>query len=223
MNIYMVFEKNNFIQNSIKKDHTQTISEMQHLYNIKDDQVTRLAEFVDMIIEHNSNYNFIGKSTINDIWHRHILDSIQIIKLIDNNDHKFADFGSGCGLPGIVLSIAGLKEIHLIEKSYRKSEFLKIAKHLSQNRIYVQQSKIEELKNIKFNCILSRALAPLPKLLNYCMEFLDENGYCLFLKGKKLDEEIANCKNIFKFDFQKFQSITSKQSNIIKITNIKKL
>ena len=79
------------------------------------------------------------------------MDSIQLIKLIDNKNHRFADFGSGCGLPGMVLSIAGLKEMHLIEKSYRKSEFLKIAKHLSLNKIFVHQEKIEELKNIKFN------------------------------------------------------------------------
>ncbi len=213
----MIIEED-FVQNDNK-----IIQHIKELFEINDTQINSLQEYVKMITDHNSNYNFIGKSTIKHIWHRHILDSIQLIKLIDNKNHRFADFGSGYGLPGMVLSIAGLKEMHLREKSYRKSEFLKIAKHLSLNKIFVHQEKIEELKNIKFNAILSRALAPLPKLLNYCIEFLDQDGYCLFLKGKKLDEEIANCKNIFKFDFQKFQSITSKQSNIIKITNIKKL
>ena len=104
-------------------------------------QEKSLEEYVLLLLSRNQNYNFIGKSTEDDIWQRHILDCAQLIKYIENINLKFADFGSGAGLPGVILSILGLKEIHLIEKSFRKSEFLREAKNLSTNRIFIQNSK----------------------------------------------------------------------------------
>ncbi len=199
------------------------INKIKELYQITNDQISSLEKFVNSILQQNLKYNFIGRSTIDDIWQRHILDCAQLVKFIEDKNKKFADFGSGCGLPGIVLSILGLKEIHLIEKSYRKSEFLRQAKHLSSNYIFVRQAKLEEIDKIKFDCITSRALAPLPRLLDYALKFLKKDGYCLFLKGKNLSQEIDNSKNIYNFEFEKFTSITSPQSNIIKIKNITKL
>ena len=173
-----------------------------------------------MLLQENNQFNFIGKSTIEDIWNRHILDSAQLLKFIENKNLKFADFGSGAGFPGLVLSILGLKEIHLVEKAFRKSDFLRRAKSFSSNRVFVQQTVLENLTNIEFDSILSRALAPLDKLLDYSVKFLKKDGYCLFLKGKNLEKEIVVAKNKFKFDYELHPSLTSSESNIIKILNI---
>ena len=94
----------------------------------------RLTKYVDFLIEYNNKINLIGKSTINDIWDRHITDSLQLVKNIDNYNIKIADLGSGAGLPGIPLSIIGIKEVHLFEKSVRKCEFLEQAKNFSNNK-----------------------------------------------------------------------------------------
>lgn len=200
-----------------------TFEKIKDFHPLTQNQIHNLENYVILLLQQNLNYNFIGQSTIKDIWDRHILDCAQLIKLIDTPSAKFADFGSGCGLPGIILSILGLKEMHLVEKSYRKAEFLRQAKLLSKNRVFVHQAKIEELSDLKFDCITSRALAPLPKLLHYNLDFLKPDGYCLFLKGKKLNEEIAKAKKEYSFEFEKFGSLTSSESNIIKIKNIKKL
>lgn len=186
-------------------------------------QIKSLEDFVLLLLAENDNFNFIGKSTIENLWQRHILDSAQLLRFIPDKNIKFADFGSGAGFPGIVLSILGLKEIHLIEKSFRKSEFLRRSKLFSKNRVFVHQSKLEELSNLEFDCILSRALAPLDKLLSYSEKFLKKDGYCLFLKGKNLPQEIELAKKIFGFDYETHQSLTSDESNIIKISNISKL
>ena len=173
-----------------------------------------------MLLKENNNFNLIGKSTINDIWHRHILDSAQILKYIDNKNVKFADFGSGAGLPGIVISILGIKEMHLVEKSFRKCEFLNKAKITSNNHIFIHQAKLEEVEKIKFDVITSRALASLKNLLQYCNKFLNKDGYALFLKGKKLPEELLEAQKFYNFDYETFDSLTSSESKIIKIRNI---
>ncbi len=206
------------MQIEIKKN--STLNKINEFYDLTPAQITSIEDFVILILQQNLQYNFIGKSTINDIWDRHILDCAQLMKFIDNKNTKFADFGSGCGLPGIILSILGIKEMHLVEKSYRKSEFLRQAKHLSSNHIFIHQAKLEEIGELKFDCITSRALAPLPKLLEHALRFLQKDGYCLFLKGKKLPEEIEDSKKIYDFEFETFPSITSPESNIVKITQI---
>lgn len=200
-------------------------------------QQKSLEEYVSELLKANQQFNFIGKSTIENIWDRHILDCAQLLKFIPDKTKKFADFGAGAGLPGFVLSILGIKEIHLIEKSFRKSDFLKMMKPLSQNRIFVHQATIEELGNVDFDCIVSRALAPLPKLLSYCQKFLKKSdstisketanhkekneSYCLFLKGKNLPQEIKNAEEIFEFEYELFPSLTSDESNIIRIKKIR--
>ncbi len=197
-----------------------SLNEIKKFHNLNDLQIKALEDFVILLLKENQQFNFIGKSTIEDIWNRHILDSAQLIKYIPNHNAKFADFGSGAGFPGMILSILGLGEIHLIEKSFRKAEFLRRAKLLSNNLIFVHQAKLEELDAIQFDCITSRAFAPLNKLLDYTAKFLKKDGYCLFLKGKNLSQEISAAKQKFQFEYELFPSLTSKESNIIKISKI---
>lgn len=215
------------MQLEIEKNTTQQkekiFEEINNFFTLNSEQKKCLEDYVSKLLQENENFNFIGKSTIDQTWHRHILDCAQLIQFIKNPQKKFADLGSGAGLPGMVLSILGLKEIHLIEKSFRKADFLRKIKNISPNRVFVHQAKLEELENINFDCIMSRALAPLDKLLEYCKKFLKDDGYCLFLKGKNLPLEISQAKQKFSFEFELFPSLTSKESNIIRINKISNL
>ncbi len=198
----------------------EAFNEIRKFCEIKNSQEKNLEDFVLALLQENQNFNFIGKSTIENIWQRHILDSAQLLRFIENKNTKFADFGSGAGFPGVVLSILGLREIHLIEKSFRKADFLRKAKLFSTNRIFVHQAKLEELSTMEFDCIVSRALAPLPQLIEYTKKFLKKDGYCLFLKGKNLESEITSAKEKFQFNYELHPSLTSDESNIIKVFNI---
>jgi 16S rRNA (guanine527-N7)-methyltransferase len=211
------------IEQNITQQKEKVFAEINNFFVLNLEQKKSLEDYVSKLLDENGKYNFIGKSTIDQIWHRHIFDCAQLIQYIKNPQKKFADLGSGAGLPGVVLSLLGLKEIHLIEKSFRKADFLRKIKNISPNRIFVQQAKLEELENINFDCIMSRALAPLDKLLEYCQKFLKDDGYCLFLKGKNLPLEISQAKQKFSFEFELFPSLTSKESNIIRINKISKL
>ena len=209
------------MQLEIKKD--AALSEIKKFCAVNNLQTKSLEEFVLLLLQENEKFNFIGKSTIENIWERHILDSAQLLKFIDNKNAKFADFGTGAGFPGMVLSIMGVREIHLVEKAFRKTEFLRRAKLFSQNRVFIHQSKLEELSNIDFDCIVSRALAPLDQLLIYSQKFLKKDGYCLFLKGKNLLQEVELAKQSFEFEYELHASLTSQESNIIKVSKISKI
>ena len=209
------------MQLEIKKD--AALSEIKKFCAVNNLQTKSLEDFVLLLLQENEKFNFIGKSTIENIWERHILDSAQLLKFIDNKNAKFADFGTGAGFPGMVLSIMGVREIHLVEKAFRKTEFLRRAKLFSQNRVFIHQSKLEELSNIDFDCIVSRALAPLDQLLIYSQKFLKKDGYCLFLKGKNLLQEVELAKQSFEFEYELHASLNSQESNIIKVSKISKI
>ncbi|MDX2082598.1 MAG: 16S rRNA (guanine(527)-N(7))-methyltransferase RsmG [Rickettsiales bacterium] len=209
------------MQFEIKKN--AALSEIKKFTDLNKIQIKALEDFVLMLLSQNDQFNFIGKSTVAEVWNRHILDSAQLLQFIENKNIKFADFGSGAGFPGLVLSILGLKEIHLIEKAFRKAEFLRQAKLFSPNRVFITQTKLEEIHNRQFDCIVSRALAPLDQLLIYCQKFLSKDGYALFLKGKNLAQEIALAKKSFQFEYELHPSLTSLESNIIKVTKISQL
>jgi 16S rRNA (guanine527-N7)-methyltransferase len=211
------------IEKNTIQQKEKIFEEINNFFMLNSEQKKCLEDYVSKLLQENENFNFIGKSTIDQTWHRHILDCAQLIQFIKNPQKKFADLGSGAGLPGMVLSILGLKEIHLVEKSFRKADFLRKIKNISPNRVFVHQAKLEELENINFDCIMSRALAPLDKLLEYCKKFLKDDGYCLFLKGKNLPLEISQAKQKFSFEFELFPSLTSKESNIIRINKISNL
>lgn len=198
----------------------QVISQIQDFCPIDADTVTKLEQFVDALISYNQKYNLIGESTEKDVWHRHVLDSAQLMCYIDNHDVVIGDFGCGAGFPGLVLSILGVKEVHLIEKSFRKCEFLQLASQFSANKIVIHQKRAEEIDNLKLDIAVSRAFSPLNKLLAIVKPFLKESGSGIFLKGKSFNDEIILAKKINKFHYVAHPSLTSEQSRVVIINNI---
>ena len=92
------------------------------------ERIEKISKYVDLLLIYNKKYNLISKNTEKELWNRHILDSAQIIKYIDfNKDHILSDFGSGAGLPGVIISIANTNpnfHVKLYEKSSVKRAFL---------------------------------------------------------------------------------------------------
>ena len=200
---------------TIKEKQLKAITEIKKFYPISSLEIDNLESFVAILLAKNQEFNLIGKSTIEDIWHRHILDSAQMLKYIKNQDLIIGDFGSGAGLPAIVLSILGVKTIHLIEKSFRKCEFLELAAKISSNQIIIHQKKVEEIKGLSLDIATSRAFAPLSELLSIVKPFLKPDGYGIFLKGRSFEKEINTAKALNNFDYLAYKSITSDDSKVL--------
>ena len=189
--------------------------------NFSQDEVKRLEEYCSIILKWNKSINLISKTTEKDIWNRHILDSAQLINYIDK-ESSICDIGSGAGLPGIVLSIIGVKNTSLVESDIRKCVFLNLASKISNNKVNIINDRIENLENMgAYDYITSRALADIPKLLSFSEIIQPKIGLCI-LKGQNFREELKYASLIYSFDSNVYPSVTNPDSCVIEIRNIRR-
>ena len=87
--------------------------------------IKKIEFFIQKIINHNQHTNLISKSTIENIWDRHVLDCLQLSEYINEKKSKILDLGTGAGLPGVVLSILGYDNVLMIESVKKKTNFVK--------------------------------------------------------------------------------------------------
>jgi len=195
--------------------------------NVSRETFLELEEFRVLILEKNKEINLISSKTEVISRERHILDSAQMIDFIDKNDKLCTDIGSGSGLPGIVLAIImkyrkSNMKFHLYEKSFHKSNFLKdVSKKFDLNTKVFQKNIFHE-KNLKTDLIVARAFKPLPVVLDLVnLNFEKFKNIILFL-GKNGKEILSDALSKWQFEYKEKKSLTSKESFLIKISNLKK-
>ena len=190
--------------------------------------ITSLVKYENYLIESNKTLNLIGKSTINEIWSRHFLDSSQVIDFIDKNTNSLIDLGSGAGFPGLIIAIlAKDRKIHLkvklIEKSPKKASFLRgIVNYLNLNVEVLNINALTHVKKLEADLIVARAFKPLKIIL----QFLDKNTenwkkVFLFL-GKTGQDELLQASKSWNIKYKRRMSITSSDSIVIEINKLEK-
>jgi 16S rRNA (guanine527-N7)-methyltransferase len=180
-----------------------------------------LLNYQNLLLKWNKVINLISRNSEKDIWERHILDSLQLLKYIDFSD-MIIDIGSGGGFPGIVLSICGVKNTVLIESDKKKSVFLAQASKLSSNKIIIVDERIDEKFNMNCDILTSRGFSSVTNILGVT-EGIKIQKKMLLLKGKNYEKEIIEAQKHWVFDFNLHNSITSGEGKIVEIFNIKKL
>ena len=195
--------------------------------NVSRETFPELEQFRQTIIEQNKVINLISKDSVNASKERHIIDSAQIIDLIDLNGSVCTDIGSGSGLPGIVLAIImkhknSDMKFKLYEKSFHKSNFLKEVTSKFNLNVEVFHKDIFNEKNLSSDIIVARAFKPLPvilKLLKNNFKFFNEVILFLGKSGREIIEEVST---EWKIKYEMKKSITSKESIILKIKGLEK-
>ena len=173
-----------------------------------------LMEYKKILLNENHKMNLIGKSTIDDFDQRHIIDCIQIIKHMPDKKKQVMDIGTGAGLPGVLLSILGYQNLHLVEKSPKKSAFLEICKaHLGLN-YKIHTKPIAEISGVNIDYITARAFAPIEKIITATKKIIHKKTIYVLLKGKSYLSEL-NLINPQKYIWKNYPSITSEESKII--------
>ena len=197
--------------------------------NVPRETLIEFELFISMLQQGNDEINIISKETAKNevIRNRHIIDSAQIIEFVNLNSNIITDIGSGGGMPGIIISIMiknkkNSAKLHLYEKSHHKCSFLrKVSRDLKLNTEVIQEN-IYEAQNLDSGTIMARAFKPLPIILDLvCKNFSSYKNLIVFMgkNGEKiLEETLIN----WDFDFEKKKSITSKDSFLLNIKNIKK-
>ena len=197
--------------------------------NVPRETLLDFENFVLMLIEVDKKINIISKKTSieNEIRERHIIASAQVIDLIDINSDILTDIGSGGGMPGIIISIMtkNIKnslKINLYEKSHHKSVFLKrVSRDLKLNTTVIQKNIFEE-KNLESGTIIARAFKPMPIVLELVYRNFSKYKNLVLFMGKNGEKILEDSLQNWDFDFEKKESITSKDSFLLNIKNIKK-
>ena len=197
--------------------------------NVSRETFLDFENYISLILEKNEKINLIGHSTAqkNAIIERHIIDSAQIIDFVDLNCDTITDLGSGAGLPGIIVAIIlknmkNKTNVHLYEKSYHKSHFLKEVSEKLNLNTKVFQKNIFEIKNLETGTIMSRAFKPMPVVLDLVYENFSKYKNLIFFMGKSGKKVFENSKKKWNLEYIEKKSLTSENSFLINIKKIKK-
>jgi 16S rRNA (guanine527-N7)-methyltransferase len=195
-------------------------------FNVSRETIEKLNKYRDFLASSNKLLNLIGKTTENHIFYRHFTDSAQIYDLIEDKS-EIIDLGSGAGFPGVILKILMDYNkidgnITLIEKSPKKCKFLKDLTDKLNLTVKIVNLKIENFNINKISTIVSRAFKNTVDTMDIVFKNNDKIESIILLKGKTYQQELEDTKKKYTFDVEKFRSITSDESFILKITNIKR-
>ena len=188
--------------------------------NFNNDKLQKIELFVNEVLSYNKKYNLISKNSEKDIWHRHVLDSAQLIKHIDhNNFNSLSDLGTGAGFPGIILSIfySDFLTFHvkLYEKSKVKINFIKavIAK-LGLNNIDVYDNDYQS-HILDTDYIVCRAFKRLPEILRISRETARRPHKLIVMMGKSAQDELNKASKGMIYKYKLVPSITESDSKIL--------
>lgn len=180
--------------------------------NISPELRAQLEIYSQTITKWNKAYNLLSASQ-EDLWNRHILDSLQIFD--DIKEGKIIiDFGSGAGFPAIVCAIVSkLQNIQqqyiLIESVNKKAQFLEeAARVLGLKNVKVICDRIENISDIKADIITARAFAKIDEIFDYAKNITSPNAKYILLKGKNLEAEILDAQKRYQFKYTSKPSIT---------------
>jgi 16S rRNA (guanine527-N7)-methyltransferase len=188
--------------------------------NVSRETMDRLKAYVALLVSWNRRINLVSRNTIGDIWRRHILDSAQLYPHIPSQARVLVDLGTGAGLPGLVLGILGVPEVHLVEADNRKVAFLKEALRVSSTRAYVHAERIDRVKPMIADVVTARALAPLPELIEMSERFRRLETRCLFLKGASVEAELTNAAKAWRMRVERFSSLSDPSGCVLQLEDI---
>ena len=184
----------------------------------------RLEAYVALIEKWNPKINLVSKSSLPEIWNRHIWDSAQIFD-ISVEGTVWADFGSGGGLPGIVLAIFAKEcrpdmQFYLVESDQRKCAFLRNAVREIGLNVKVHAERIEVLEPIGASVISARALTDLNGLLGFVERHSAKNGVAILPKGETWEKEVLQAQENWSFKYEEITSKTNSNAAILKIKEL---
>lgn len=200
-----------------------TPEEFAAAVNVPRETLDRLLDMDRVLMEWSERHNLIARSTIKDRWHRHFLDSAQLVPLLPPRAKRIVDLGSGAGFPGLVL--AGMlpeTRVTLIESTGKKAAFLGAAgKAMDLSNLKVIPARIESVVlTASPDVITARALARLDRLLGYGAGIQGENTKYFLLKGQDVEVELTEAAKSWTMDVIRHQSVTSPDATILEIGNL---
>lgn len=191
---------------------------------VSHETIVRLDRFAALLLQWQETTNLVAASTLEELWTRHIADSLQLLPLAADA-RVWVDLGTGGGFPGLAIAcaLAGLPgaHMHLVESNRKKAAFLREAARVAGAPATVHAVRIEEFVasfDAPVDVVTARALAPLERLLAYAHPFLKKGAKALFLKGQDVEAELTYAAKYWKIKYLLTMSRTSPQGRIVIIS-----
>jgi 16S rRNA (guanine527-N7)-methyltransferase len=189
----------------------------------------RLDRFIELLLRQQQTMNLISASTVPQLWTRHIADSLQLLALAPAA-RTWADLGSGAGFPGLVIACAladtAGAAVHLVESTKKKAAFLTDAARELDVPAIIHADRIEDFtaaNRVSFDVVAARALAPLPKLLDYAIPLLKRGAIGLFPKGQDVAGELTEASKCWTIEAELIDSRTDPRGRIVRVSRAQKL
>lgn len=182
----------------------------------------KLDHLVALLAKWSPRINLVSRTTLEDSWTRHILDSAQVFSVPEVHSGHWADFGSGGGFPGLVVAILAQElapdlKVTLVESDQRKSVFLRTALRETKVDAQILNERIEKVSPLQADVISARALADLTVLLAFADRHMSKTGRAVFLKGANWKKELEAARESWKFDCAERKSITDPNAVVLSI------
>ena len=201
--------------------------EMFHVEHLPQDVRNNFEIYKNLLLKWQKAINLVSRGTLNDVWTRHIEDSLQLIPFLKGR--TVLDVGSGGGFPGMVLAVVsqniefleqfGITEsfdVTCVDSDQRKMTFLSEVARQTSTKVEIISDRIENVGG-KFDTLTARGFAELKVLIGFAKKY---SNYGVFLKGKKVEREIEDASKFFRFDYEIFNSVTDESGRIILVYNI---
>ena len=205
--------------------YISSIEEFAERFSVSRETINRFSIFESLIRKWSPVINIVAKSTIENIWPRHFLDSAEIFPLSSSQSGRWVDLGSGGGLPGLVVAILAAEltpelAVTCVESDIRKCEFMRTVSRATGVRVGIVSRRVEQMTPQNAAVISARALAPLDKLLTLVQPHLAADGIALLHKGINWEDEVETALESWQFAVEKLANPANPDSVILKIGGI---
>jgi len=207
-------------QDGVWKPEDTNCDTIARFLNVSHETQERLRIYVNLLTKWQARINLISAKTLPEIWHRHILDSAQLIRFLPSNPVTIMDMGSGAGLPGVVLAILTSHRLHLVESDSRKIAFMRTALRETGTKATLHEARMEDLPALNIDMITARALAPLHQLMALSASQHHDRLEYLFLKGREAKQELTDWSGCSKLAVHLSPSVTDSKASIIQLKPI---
>lgn len=158
-----------------------------------------ISRYVDILASRGIDWGLMGPREGDRLWERHVLNSVAAASLFPRGA-SVVDVGSGAGLPGIPLAVLRPDlRVTVLESLLRRVNFLELAvEELGlTDRVRVVRGRAEEHREV-YDVVTCRAVAPLPRLVDWCEPLMARSGRLVALKGSSAADELADSAGVLR-------------------------
>jgi len=177
--------------------------------------MARLDAFADLLRAENERQNLVSRSSLTQLWVRHIADSAQLLRFAPSPAASWVDLGTGAGFPGLIVALLHSGPVTLVEERRLRVDFLASAAESLGLDVEIVAGKAERVASRPFDVISARALAPLGRLFQLGTGFSTAKSVWLLPKGRNAETELAALDSSWQGSFRLEPSVTDPEARII--------